>query len=292
MSSRPASILTDAPGPKALRRHRIYTVVVAMVAVVVVVVAVRRLADRGQLDGDRWRIYTQWSVWRFNLFGLANTAKAAAVGGVLAFALGLVFSLGRVSRRRLIRWLASGYVETFRALPLALLMFFGLLGMPKLGVDLSPFWAVSLALAAYNGAVFAEIIRAGLASLPAGQTEAALSIGMRHGPMMRHVLLPQAFKAMVPALASQLVVLLKDTSLGALVAYEEVLRRGQITGEFAKNPLQALFVAGALYIPLVFVANRLARRLERRPNAAGNSDSGLRGLSAAPSTSGSGPLTE
>ena len=70
---------------------------------------------------------------------------------------------------------------------------------------------------------------------------------------------------MVPALASQLVVLFKDTSLGALVAYEELLRRGQITGEFAKNPLQALFVAGALYAPIVFVLNRLARRLERRP---------------------------
>jgi glutamate transport system permease protein len=149
--------------------------------------------------------------------------------------------------------------------PLVLLMFFALLALPKLGVDfVSPYWAVVLGLVAYNSAVFAEIFRAGIRALPRGQSEAASSIGLRYWQSMRFVIVPQALRAMIPALVAQLVVLLKDTSLGALLAYEELLRRGQITGEFARNPLQALFVAGMLYVPIVFALNRLARWLEQR----------------------------
>ncbi len=260
-----ASLLTDVPGPRARRRQRILTVVGAVMLVVVVVVAYRRLDARGQLDADRWDVFAQWSVQRFYLVGLWNTVRAAALAGVLALAGGLVLALGRLSARRPVRLLAAAWVEAFRAAPLVLLMFFALFALPKLGISfVSPYWAVVIGLVGYNAAVFAEIYRAGIVSLPAGQTEAAKSIGLTHAQTMREVVLPQALRAMVPAIVSQLVVLLKDTSLGALIAYEELLRRGQITGEFAKNPLQALLVAGAYYAPIVFVLNRLAKRLEAR----------------------------
>ena len=136
------SILIDAPGPRALRRQRAMTGLVAVVLIVAFVFAYRRLDDRGQLDGQRWRIFRQWSVWRFYLVGLLNTTKAAAAGGTLALIVGLVCALGRTSTRRVVRVLSTTYVEVFRALPLALLMFFALLAMPKIGIDLSPFWAV------------------------------------------------------------------------------------------------------------------------------------------------------
>ncbi|MEZ5231121.1 MAG: amino acid ABC transporter permease [Acidimicrobiia bacterium] len=258
----------DAPGPRARRRQRILTVVVVVALALVLVGGYRRLDARGQFDARRWEVFEQWSVWRFYLYGLGNTLKAAAVSAVGALVLGLGFALGRTAPNRAVRAVAVLYVETFRAAPLILLMFFARFALPKVGITfVDSFWAVVIGLVAYNSAVLAEIFRAGIVALPRGQFEAARSIGLRHGQMMAHVIVPQAVRAMVPALVAQLVVLLKDTSFGALLNYEELLRKGQITGEFAKNPLQALFVAAALYAPVIFVLNRLARRLERRPAA-------------------------
>jgi glutamate transport system permease protein len=257
--------LTDVPGPRARRRQRILTIVGAVLLVAAAYAVYRRLDDRGQLDGDRWDVFTQWGVQRFYLTGLWNTVRAAALAGAVALSFGLLLALARLAQSPVTRLVAGDYVETFRAVPLVLLMFFSLLALPKLGVDwVSPYWAVVIGLVAYNSAVFAEIFRAGIHALPRGQSEAAASIGLRYWQSMRHVIVPQALRAMIPALVAQLVVLLKDTSLGALLAYEELLRRGQITGEYARNPLQALFVAGMLYVPIVFSLNRFARWLEQR----------------------------
>jgi glutamate transport system permease protein len=257
--------LTDVPGPRARRRQRILTIVGAVLLVAAAYAVYRRLDDRGQLDGDRWDVFTQWGVQRFYLTGLWNTVRAAALAGAVALSFGLLLALARLAQSPVTRLVAGAYVETFRAVPLVLLMFFSLLALPKLGVDwVSPYWAVVIGLVAYNSAVFAEIFRAGIHALPRGQSEAAASIGLRYWQSMRHVIVPQALRAMIPALVAQLVVLLKDTSLGALLAYEELLRRGQITGEYARNPLQALFVAGMLYVPIVFSLNRFARWLEQR----------------------------
>lgn len=254
----------DPPGPRGRRRQRIATVVVAVVTVAVVAAATQRLASRGQLDADRWRIFSQRSVWTFYLRGFERTLRAGAVGGVLAIALGWLLAFGRLARRRPVRWAAVAWIESFRAVPLVLLMFFAFLGMPRLGLDLGPFWSVVAGLTAYNSAVFAEIFRAGILALPAGQSEAAAAIGLTPAQAMRFVVVPQALRAMAPAIASQLIVLLKDTSLGALVSYEELLRRAQITGEFARSPLQALTVAALFFAVVVFALNHLARRLERR----------------------------
>lgn len=258
------SAFIDAPGPRGRRRQRVATVATAVLVVVVVVVAARRVQSRGQLDAARWRLFAQRSVWEFYLRGFARTVQAGAVGGALALALGLALAFGRLARGRAVRWVATAYIEAFRAVPLVLLMFFALLGLPRLGLDLGPFWSVVAGLTAYNAAVFAEIFRAGILAVPGGQSEAASAIGLLPGQAMRLVVLPQAFRAMVPVLASQLVVLVKDTSLGALVGYEELLRRAQITGEFARSPLQALVVAALFFAVVIFALNHLARRLERR----------------------------
>lgn len=271
------STLIDVPGPRARRRQRILTGVGAVVLAVLAVGAYRRLGDRGQLDADRWDVFADWNVVRFYLVGLRNTLSAAAVAGVVALTLGLGLALGRLAQGRPVRWACGLWVESFRAAPLILLMFFARFALPKIGIDfVTPFWAVVLGLVVYNSAVFAEIFRAGILALPRGQTEAASAIGLNYWQSMRHVIVPQALRAMVPAIVSQLVVLLKDTSFGALLGYEELLRRAQITGEFANNPLQALLVAGLLYAPIVFVLNRLARRLEvrrrRSPTSVGTVD--------------------
>jgi glutamate transport system permease protein len=239
-------------------------VVAAVTLGALVVVALRRFAARGQLDVELWSILADPGVVRFLLGGLANTLKVAAASMVAALALGSVMALGRLSRHRPLRWLAGTYVEFFRGFPLLLLILFSALGLPRLGVDLALFWYLVLGLAVYNSAVLAEIFRAGILSLERGQSEAALAVGLTDGQAMRLVVLPQALRRMSPAIVGQLVVLLKDTSLGYFVQYDELLRRGQITGTFDGNTLQALLAVAAVYIAVNGVVSRLVRRLEVR----------------------------
>ena len=260
-----APVLADALGPRARRRAQVLSVVAGLAVAAAAVGAVGRLADNGQLDADRWRPFTDTAVLRFLLLGLVATLKVAAVAMSLAVAIGAAMALGRLARNGPIRWMSGGYVEVFRALPLLLLIFFSARGLPRLGLDLDVFWYLVLGLVAYNGAVLGEIFRAGILSLERGQTDAALAIGLGYWQTMFLVVVPQAVRRMVPAIVSQLVTLLKDTSLGFVLPYEELLRKGQILGEAEGKPLlQSLFVVAGMYIAVNLTLSRVARRLEVR----------------------------
>lgn len=240
------------------------TVVAGVVLAGVVVLAVRRFAAKGQLDGELWAPLADPAVLRFLLGGLANTLKAAAVAMAGAMAVGALMALGRLAQNRPLRWVAGLYVEFFRGFPLLLLILFSAFGLPRLGVDLPLFWYLVLGLAVYNSAVLAEVFRAGILSLDRGQSEAAYAVGLTYWQTMATVVLPQALRRMVPAIVSQLVTLLKDTSLGFFIQFEELLRRAQLTGDFDGNRLQALLAVAAIYIAVNLVLSRLARRLEVR----------------------------
>jgi glutamate transport system permease protein len=245
-------------------RVRVASVLASVVLAAVVGLMVKKLADAGQFAADLWDPFTNEKVIRYLLGGLANTAKAAVAAMALAMALGALLALGRLSRNRFVRWPAVGYIEFFRAVPLILLIFFCGIGLPQLGARIPVFWLLVLALVAYNAAVLAEIFRAGILSLDRGQSEAAFAIGLGYWPAMRYVIVPQAARRMVPAIVSQLVTLLKDTSLGFVITYEELLRRSEQTGTFYGNTLQALTVAALMYIVVNYTLSRLAHRLEVR----------------------------
>ncbi len=278
-----APVLADALGPRARRRAQVLSVVAGLAVAAAAVGAVGRLGDNGQLDADRWRPFTDTAVLRFLVLGLVATLKVAAVAMSLAVVVGAAMALGRLARNGPLRWLSGAYVEVFRALPLLLLIFFSARGLPRLGLDLDVFWYLVLGLVAYNGAVLGEIFRAGILSLERGQTEAALAIGLGYWQTMFLVVVPQAVRRMVPAIVSQLVTLLKDTSLGFVLPYEELLRRGQILGEVTGKPLlQSLFVVAGMYIAVNLTLSRVARRLEvrqrRRYHAGGIAVSGVEDL--------------
>ena len=257
--------LADALGPRARRRVALVSVASAVVLLALVVGALLRLSSKGQLDAERWRPFRDWRVWRFLLWtGLRHTLEAAVVGMGLAMAVGSLLALGRLSPRRAVRWAAGAYVEFFRAVPLLLLILFSGLALPKYGVHLSLFGYLVLALVVYNSAVFGEIFRAGILSLDRGQSDAALALGLRRWQAMRLVIIPQAVRRMVPTIVSQLVTLLKDTSLGFVIAYEELLRTANSTGEYYKNTLQTTAVVAGIYIVVNFSLSRLARWLEVR----------------------------
>ena len=167
-------------------------------------------------------------------------------------------------------WCPAFVVELFRAIPLLILMFVFYYGLPTVGVKMSPYMAVVLGLMLYNGSVLAEVFRAGIQALPRGQTEAAYALGMRKTQVMVLILLPQALRSMLPTIISQLVVLLKDTALGFLITYEELLRFAQhIGGEalFGRPFVPTALVVAAIYIGHVPAAD-LARQLPAEAGAA------------------------
>lgn len=254
----------DAPGPRARRRAAVASVVAALAIAYVLFIVFQRLATAGQLERRLWAPLLQPEVIRFFGNGLLNTLQAAAVGLVLASLLGILLALGRLSSALALRTVSRSYVEFFRGFPLLLLIFFSFFTLPRLGIELSRFWSICIALTAYNGAVLGEIFRAGILSLDRGQSEAAESLGLRRGQAMRLVIMPQAFRRMTPTIVSQFVTLLKDTSLGFVIGYEELLRTGQIAGEFFRNSLQALIVVSVIYLVVNFILSRIARRLEVR----------------------------
>ena len=256
--------------------------IVASVAILLLLfTAYVRLEDNGQFEAAKWRPFRLWAVHKFFLLGLVNTVKVALTAMVIAIAIGALMALGRLARNPPIRWLSGLYVEFFRGLPLYLLLLFCWLGLPSLDqgpletgdLKLDTFWVLVAGLSIYNSSVLAEIFRAGILSLERGQSEASYAIGLGYWRTMRYVVVPQAVRRMVPAIISQLVTLLKDSSLGILIGYEELLRRSRINYDFYQNPLQSLAYAAVLYIIVNATLSKVATRLEarqRRRYAAGS----------------------
>ncbi|MBW3640830.1 MAG: amino acid ABC transporter permease [Actinobacteria bacterium] len=259
-------VLYDVQGPKARRRVLLYSVGAVVVLLLLIALAARRLAENGQFEADLYRPFVDEPQLYERLgVGLRNTLKAAGYGLVLAVLLGVVLAFGRLSRLWLFRLPAVGVIEFFRATPLLLLILFFFLAFPlAFGTRLEPLTALVLGLTLYNGAVIAEIIRAGILSLPGGQSEAAMAIGLRRGQTLRLVLLPQAVRIMLPSLVSQLVVLLKDTSLGFIIGFEELLRIGGQVVQVLDNPIQLYVVIALIYIAINLSLGRLASWIESR----------------------------
>ncbi|MBD0293260.1 MAG: amino acid ABC transporter permease [Jiangellaceae bacterium] len=260
------SVLYDVAGPRTRQRILVWSLVGSAVIVALLVVAALRLADNGQFEADKYTpFFEEPALWRGIARALRATLQAAAYALVLATILGVLLAVGRMSHSQWLRLPSIGVIEFFRGVPLLLLIFFFFLGFPlAFGVNLPALWALVFGLTLYNGAVIAEIIRAGVHALPLGQTEAALAIGLTRGQTMRSVLLPQAFRIMLPALISQLVVLLKDTSLGFVIGYVELLRYGQRAAEQLDNRIQLTVVVAAIYIVINLSLSRLATWIESR----------------------------
>lgn len=260
------SLLYDHPGPRARRRNMVLTILFGLGLVALLWYVYRRFDQTGQWAAEKWRPFLGSNVWvNFILPGLWSTVSAAAVAMVLALTFGVMFAVLRLSRRRLVAAAAGAVVEFFRAVPLLLMIFFLFYGLPFLIQGPVPaFWGLVIGLTLYNGSVLAEAFRAGVRAVPRGQSEAAATIGLRDGQIMRFILLPQAARAMLPVIVSQLVVLLKDTALGYIIAYPELLQRGsEITANYS-NVVPLAIVLALIYIAINGALTLFARWLDRR----------------------------
>lgn len=266
------AVLFDAPGPRTRRRVMVGTVVAALVLLAAVVLVVLRLVDRGQFSAEVWgplvdpRTEEFPLVWTLIGEGLSLTLRAAAVAMVASLAIGFLVTVVRLGLGRRSRLPVVAVVELLRGLPVVVAIVFAAALLPAIGIDVDQFWYLVVGLTAYNSVVISEVLRAGVVSLPRGQVEAALAVGLSRGQTMRLVQLPQAVRTMLPALISQLVVILKDTVIGSIVltGLEDILYQGDLIRLNLDNPLQTYAVIAVIFILVNVLLSRLAVLVERR----------------------------
>ncbi|MGO1384154.1 MAG: amino acid ABC transporter permease [Arachnia sp.] len=270
-------VLYDLPGPRAIKRQRILAVIVGLAALAVIAFVLFRLNEQNQFSGDLWgplldpgnEVFPD--VWKLIGDGFLNTMKAAVLAIGFSLAAGTVIGISRLMLGRYGRIPVVGFIELFRGLPVVISIYFASRVLPDLGVDLSGWpggdglWFVVIGLTVYNSVILAEILRSGVNALPKGQREAAAAIGLGNLATMRLILLPQAVRIMLPALISQLVVILKDTSLAAVLGiYPELLNSAKFIYLNLDNPIQALFVVGTIFVVINFALSKLATWVENR----------------------------
>ncbi|MGH1524276.1 ABC transporter permease subunit [Leifsonia sp. L25] len=162
-----AAFMYDAPGPRGRRNILIGTVLSCLAIAGLLGYGLWQFASHGQLAPERWAPFTEWPIWNYLLVGLLGTLEAAAIVAVLGGVLGVLLALGRISRLRPVRFLSGLYIEIARTVPVLLVIYLMLFGLPQLGINLPVLWKLVVPLTIANSAVFAEIVRAGILSLPA-----------------------------------------------------------------------------------------------------------------------------
>ncbi|MBR3317248.1 MAG: amino acid ABC transporter permease [Atopobiaceae bacterium] len=256
--------LYEAPGPRTKLLTLIGTIVSLVLVCIGLALVIQQFRITGQLDAKYWAFYTNMNTWRFLFDGFLGTIKVAAMAAVLSLALGVVLMLGRTSGIKVLEIVCRVIIDFFRGVPSLLLIYFFYLAMPQYGVRLPPFWMITLPVALAASGVLAEVFRAGVNAVPKGQTEAALSIGLTPGKTMFKIVLPQALRIVVPSLISQLVVVVKDTTVAYVVSYPDLMQNARVLLTTHDAVVSVYLVVAIIYILVNFAINQLSIYMARR----------------------------
>lgn len=256
--------LFDAPGPRTRRRMRIASAAATVLLGGVAGCVIWAFWAHGQLAANRWAVFFDWSVIQFLLVGLANTLICTLASCAIAFPLGLGLALLRCAQRRWVARAATLWIELFRTVPLLLVVYIALALGPSLGVNPPLFWKLTFAIVLCASPVIAEVIRAGIEAVPAGQREAGIAVGLSPRRLTRLIVLPQALRIMAPALVTQVVAVVKDTTLGYAVSFPELLKQSQNLSAFTGDLIQTTLVVSLVYIGLNATLSHLATVCARR----------------------------
>ncbi|WP_412065861.1 amino acid ABC transporter permease [Rhizobium sp. SYY.PMSO] len=259
-----SDFLFDVQGPKARRRTAIITMLVSVVLAVILIEALIQLGQHGHLSPEPWEATFAAPVSLYLAEGLLLSLQAGLVAGLLAFPISALVAIIRLGRNHWLAGFAYWYVEITRALPLLLIIFFFQLYLPSTGLKIPVFWQLVAPLAIYHVSVLSEIIRAGIEAVPRGQSEAARSLGLSMWWTYVSILIPQASRIVLPPLVNQYVRLFKDTSLGFIVSYPELLTRGRTMGEYTGYLFETYVAVGVVYLVVDLALATIARALDRR----------------------------
>lgn len=258
-----SSVLFDTPGPRAIRRYRLIGLLTVLGIVATLSVVIWRLWTQGQFAYELWEPFVTPRYITLLAEAMAITVGIAIAAIIGAVFFGVIFGFGKLSDHLVIRWPSWVVVEFFRAVPLLMLiifLFFTVFGAQRPNA----IYALVLGLVLYNGSVLAEVFRAGMNAVPKGQVEAAYAVGMRKSAIQRIIQLPQAAKIMLPAIVSQCIVALKDTSLGFYILAPGLTYTGREMWRTFNNQLQTALVLLLLYVILNMILERVAIVLQRR----------------------------
>ncbi|ERH17999.1 amino acid ABC transporter permease [Actinomyces johnsonii] len=264
-----AALLFDEPGPRGRVMIAIGSVIAVLGIVALLGAVLYRLDLAGQLDYPEWRYFLGRSVVSQLLEAAGNTLSLGAVAAVLTFPLGIVLGWLRLLDNRPVRWLVGLWIDAMRAVPMLLLVYFFLLVVPRF-VDVSDFWKLALPIIMCTSATTAEVFRSGVRALDRGQTEAALALGMSRSLTMRLILAPQALRLMLPTLITQMVTIIKGTTLAYVLAYPELMYRGSTMIGQAKIDahlsvfFQTYVIIAVAYVIVNWALGALARRIGAR----------------------------
>lgn len=263
-----SAVLFDVPGPKARTRNVYLNIATIIVVVGVIGFILFRFYESGQFTAKKWEIFTFPKVQQTFLEAIGATLRAFGVAAIGSLVLGVLLAFGRLTDSKWVSRPCYWFTELSRAIPLLILMMIMYYGLPSAGVKgITPFIAVVVGLILYNGSVLAEVFRAGIESLPKGQREAGLAVGLTKGQVLRSILLPQAVRAMLPVIIAQLVVIMKDTALGFLITYDEIMKYANFLGsqgQYGSPVVPALMVAAVLYVGMCLILSGLAKYTERK----------------------------
>lgn len=266
-----STVLFDVPGPRARARYRVFGVLSVLGIAGLLWYAYDSLASAGQFSGDLWAPFEYTGTQQRIVDGLLDTLTAFGLAALFSLILGALLAAGRLSDHRPLRAVATAIVQFFRAMPLLIMIF----ALYHSIFTATPLWALVTGLTLYNGSVQAEIIRSGVNAVPRGQGEAAYALGMRKSQVMMTILVPQAVRSMLPAIIGQLVVTLKDTSLGYVITYTELLYVGKLIASTTATPegypyVPVVLVITPIYIGMCLLLTALAKWIEARGRRGAN----------------------
>ena len=234
------------------------TAVTAVLALIGIGLIVRQFYITGQLAPRYWTFLAQPTTWRYLLQGFRGTVSVALTSGVLALILGLLLMLGRTSGIKPLSAACRVITDFFRGVPSLLLIYFFFLVVPQYGIKLSSFWMITLPVTLAASGVLAEVMRAGVNAVPRGQVEAAMSLGMRPARIMFKIVLPQAIRFVIPSLISQLVVVVKDTTVAYVVSYPDLMQNARVLITNYDALVSMYFTVAIIYILLNYAINKLS----------------------------------
>lgn len=267
MSSTATQVLFDAPGPKGRRRILLLSILSVVAILALLAGALWQFQSNGQLDPGKWIVYLRVDYLAFLGQGLWETLKVTALAAVVAFPLGLLLALARLSRLRVLSTLAAVWIEFYRGVPMLLVVYAFLLALPAFGVTFPRFWMLVIPMILVSSATTAEVFRAGINAVDRGQHEAAAAIGLSRRDAMASVILPQAVRLVLPSLILALVTLLKDSTLGYVVSYNELQFQGKTLVSITRYLVQTYLVVSVIYIVINFLLTRIALALDARMKA-------------------------
>ena len=255
--------LYESPGPMTRRCVAAFTAVALILLGLLLFLIVRQFALQGQLEPRYWDFFLKWSTWRYLGTGLLSTLKAALTAAVIAIALGFLMMRGKLRRFRPVHWLCVALIEFTRGVPTLLLIYFFFLVIPRMGIAIGAFWRITLPCAISASGIIAEAFRAGVNAVPAGQTEAGLSLGLSDLRVFYQIVFPQAIRFVIPSLISELVIVLKDTTFAYVVSYADLMQNAKVLITSHDSLVSVYLVVAVIYILINYGLNKLSDRMAR-----------------------------